>query len=108
MLYDSWWHSNALAIVCLGNCYDLAIACHSVGGLRITTEFGQLEVAPGEICVIQRGMRFAVHLEPSQPIASGYILEVFSGHFKLPELGPIGELLHFICSSQKYIWRHMQ
>ena len=53
------------------------------------TEFGRLEVAPGEICVIQRGMRFAVNSEES--MASGYMLEVFSGHFNLPELGPIGE-----------------
>ena len=28
------------------------------GALLITTEFGRLHVAPGEICVVQRGMRF--------------------------------------------------
>ena len=49
-----------------------------------------MDVDPGEICVIQRGMRFAVHLAAEQGLASGYILEVFGGHFKLPELGPIG------------------
>lgn len=59
------------------------------GALSIVTEFGRLEAAPGEICVIQRGMRFAVN--PVESKASGYILEVFSGHFQLPELGPIGE-----------------
>ena len=42
---------------------------------------------PGEIVVIQRGIHFSVVLEgPSR----GYILEVYNGHFKLPELGPIG------------------
>lgn len=43
----------------------------------------------GEIAVIQRGHRFSVGLThgPSR----GYVLEVFSGHFKLPDLGPIGE-----------------
>ncbi|XP_063386983.1 homogentisate 1,2-dioxygenase [Cydia fagiglandana] len=57
------------------------------GTLRITTEFGIMEVAPNEIAVVQLGMRFAVAVDgPSR----GYILEVFDGHFKLPDLGPIG------------------
>ena len=35
----------------------------------------------------QRGIRFNVHVEgPSR----GYVLEVFNGHFELPNLGPIG------------------
>merc|ERR1711962_1452946 len=29
------------------------------GILRITTEFGKIQVEPNEICVIQRGMRFS-------------------------------------------------
>ena len=42
---------------------------------------------PNEICVIQQGMRFSVNVsEPSR----GYICEVFNGHFRLPDLGPIG------------------
>ncbi|RWS00616.1 hypothetical protein B4U79_15375, partial [Dinothrombium tinctorium] len=57
------------------------------GTQLITTEFGRIEVAPNEICVIQQGMRFAVEVDgPSR----GYILEVFDGHFVLPYLGPIG------------------
>ncbi|XP_053611124.1 homogentisate 1,2-dioxygenase isoform X2 [Plodia interpunctella] len=57
------------------------------GKLKITTEFGVMEVAPNEIAVIQLGIRFAVAVEgPSR----GYILEVFGGHFTLPDLGPIG------------------
>ncbi|XP_041982352.1 homogentisate 1,2-dioxygenase [Aricia agestis] len=57
------------------------------GTLQITTEFGKMEVRPNEIAVIQQGMRFAVHVDgPTR----GYILEVFDGHFKLPDLGPIG------------------
>ena len=57
------------------------------GTLVITTEFGKMTVAPNEICVIQRGMKFSVNLfEPSR----GYICEVFNGHFRLPDLGPIG------------------
>ncbi|KAL8591800.1 hypothetical protein ACOMHN_047060 [Nucella lapillus] len=57
------------------------------GGLFITTEFGRMQVDPKEICVIQRGVRFNVHVEgPSR----GYVLEVFNGHYELPNLGPIG------------------
>lgn len=65
----------------------------SAGRLRITTEFGRLDVAPGEIAVVQRGVRFAVALAGGP--ARGYVLEVFSGHFTLPDLGPIGAPLYF-------------
>lgn len=51
-----------------------------------------MDVIPGEICVIQRGMRFSVGLQDSSA-ARGYVLEVFSGHFELPDLGPIGQLV---------------
>lgn len=57
--------------------------------LRVTTEFGILEVSPGEICVVQRGMRFSVGLLGAF-VARGYVLEVFGGHFQLPDLGLIG------------------
>lgn len=57
------------------------------GSLKITTEFGIMEVAPNEIAVIQQGMRFAVAVNgPTR----GYMLEVYDGHFKIPDLGPIG------------------
>ena len=60
------------------------------GNLHITTEFGKLFVQPNEICVIQRGMRFSIDIsEPSR----GYVCEVYNGHFELPNLGPIGNLL---------------
>ncbi|XP_053396198.1 homogentisate 1,2-dioxygenase-like isoform X1 [Mercenaria mercenaria] len=57
------------------------------GNLFITTEFGRMLVEPNEICVIQQGMRFNVSV--SGP-TRGYMLEVFDGHFQLPDLGPIG------------------
>jgi len=57
------------------------------GGLSLFTELGVLEVAPGEIAVIPRGMRFKVDVEgPSR----GYVCENYGAHFRLPELGPIG------------------
>jgi homogentisate 1,2-dioxygenase len=55
------------------------------GSLHLQTEFGWMEVNPNEICVIQRGVRFAVHLHEGRPVR-GYILEIF----ELPDLGPIG------------------
>jgi len=62
-----------------------------VGSLLILTELGKLIVHPKEICVIPRGIVFSVHkLSPTDPPTRGYILEVFAGHFQLPELGPIG------------------
>ncbi|KAI8874410.1 GG23710 [Ramicandelaber brevisporus] len=59
-----------------------------LGALDIQTEFGHMAVAPTEICVIQRGIRFAVRT--AAPLIRGYVLEVYSGHFELPELGPLG------------------
>ena len=55
--------------------------------MLIKTEFGRMIVDPNEICVIQQGMRFSIHVQgPSR----GYVLEVYDGHFELPSLGPIG------------------
>lgn len=58
------------------------------GSLRIATELGVLEVAPWQVAVIPRGLRFAVAL-PDGP-ARGYVLENFGAPLRLPELGPIG------------------
>ncbi|GKT94068.1 homogentisate 1,2-dioxygenase [Colletotrichum tofieldiae] len=58
------------------------------GPLDIRTELGWLLVRPLEIAVIPRGIKYQVHL-PSGP-ARGYALELYQGHFALPELGPIG------------------
>lgn len=60
------------------------------GTLDIQTELGHLRVRPGEICVIPRGFRYRVSL-PKGP-ARGVALEAYSGHFELPELGPIGSV----------------
>ncbi|MEC7839692.1 MAG: homogentisate 1,2-dioxygenase [Chlamydiota bacterium] len=58
------------------------------GKLEIQTECGFLTVVPGEICVIPRGIVFKVMI-PDGPVR-GYICEVFDGHYRLPDLGPIG------------------
>jgi len=59
-----------------------------LGALRFHTELGILEVKPGEICVIPRGVKFRVVLEEKQ--ARGYMCENYGLPFRLPELGPIG------------------
>ncbi|KAM0329423.1 hypothetical protein ACHAQA_004730 [Verticillium albo-atrum] len=64
----------------------LIVAQH--GALDIRTELGCLLVRPNEIAVIPRGIRYHVSLVDSE--ARGFILELFQGHFHLPELGPIG------------------
>ena len=58
------------------------------GTLRLLTELGVLEVAPLEIAVIPRGLRFRVEL--LGPTARGYVCENFGAPLRLPELGPIG------------------
>ncbi|CAK7229417.1 hypothetical protein SEUCBS140593_007237 [Sporothrix eucalyptigena] len=58
------------------------------GVLDIQTELGRLLVRPNEIVVIPRGIKYRVTL-PEGPVR-GYILELYQGHFTLPELGPIG------------------
>ena len=57
------------------------------GTLDIQTELGNLLVREHEIAVIPRGIRYKVNV--SGPVR-GYILEVYTNHFELPELGPIG------------------
>jgi len=73
--------------------------------LWIQTELGRMTVMPGEFCIIPRGVVFTVNImkhskadeeqvggsgDSSSSFARGYILEIFRGHFQLPELGPIG------------------
>lgn len=87
-----------------------------LGRLHIRTEMGTIDAEPCEIVVIQarrrcgpqpparsatahtaplpapqRGIKFSVSLPDGE--ARGYIFELFKGHFKLPDLGPIGALL---------------
>lgn len=58
------------------------------GSLCFHTEMGRLTVAPSEIIVIPRGIKFQVTLE--SPNARGYLCENYGTPFSLPELGPIG------------------
>jgi homogentisate 1,2-dioxygenase len=56
--------------------------------LRFRTEFGIIDIEPGEICVIPRGVIFKVELIGGP--ARAYICENYGGAFTLPDRGPIG------------------
>ena len=56
--------------------------------LRFVTEFGIMDVAPTEICVIPRGVIFKVEIIDGP--ARAYVCENYGGAFTLPDRGPIG------------------
>ncbi len=58
------------------------------GALEIATELGRLAIAPGDIAVIPRGMKFKVGIEGGP--ARGYVCENYGARFALPARGPIG------------------
>ncbi|KAI9005587.1 Homogentisate 1,2-dioxygenase [Hyaloraphidium curvatum] len=64
------------------------------GTVLVRTEFGKMSLAPNEIAVVQRGIRFSVDAMPGSPnpegFCRGYVFEVFGGNWELPELGPLG------------------
>ena len=63
------------------------------GEIEVRTELGFFKLAPGEIAVIPRGMKFQVNPRPGLVNGErclGYICENFGAPFRLPDLGPIG------------------
>ena len=58
------------------------------GRLRLWTEFGIIDIEPGEIAVIPRGVKIRVELLDGP--ARGYLCENYGGAFTLPDRGPIG------------------
>ncbi|MDN3650842.1 homogentisate 1,2-dioxygenase [Reinekea marina] len=58
------------------------------GELQVKTECGCLTVAPGEIMVIPRGMKFSIDI--SENSARGYLCENYGHPLTLPERGPVG------------------
>jgi homogentisate 1,2-dioxygenase len=58
------------------------------GRIGILTEMGAIQVGPGSVAVIPRGLKFSVALADKK--ARGYICENYGSHFRLPEMGPIG------------------
>ena len=78
----------SMAKRCFYNADGEMLFVPETGGLRFRTEMGVLDVAPGEIAVMPRGVKFSVDLQDKR--ARGYICENFGAAFTLPDLGPIG------------------
>jgi homogentisate 1,2-dioxygenase len=58
------------------------------GGLRLWTEFGVIDVGPGEVAMVPRGVKLRAELRGGP--ARGYLCENYGGALTLPERGPIG------------------
>jgi homogentisate 1,2-dioxygenase len=58
------------------------------GTLLVATELGRLQVGPGELVLIPRGIKFRVEL-PDGP-SRGFVCENYGLPFRLPDLGLIG------------------
>ncbi len=58
------------------------------GALAVHTECGLLEVAPGEIALVPRGMKFKVELVDGA--VRGYVCENYGAFLRLAERGPVG------------------
>ena len=57
------------------------------GTLRIDSEFGRLDVPPGHVALIPRGVKFRAAVDGE---SRGYVAENHGLPLRLPELGPIG------------------
>jgi homogentisate 1,2-dioxygenase len=57
------------------------------GTLRLFTELGRMDLAPGWIGIVPRGVKFRAEIDGE---ARGYVAENHGAMFRLPELGPIG------------------
>jgi len=58
------------------------------GRLTLLTELGRIDLSPGEVALVPRGVRFRVTLPDGS--ARGYVAENHGAPFRLPDLGPIG------------------
>ncbi|TIT33907.1 MAG: homogentisate 1,2-dioxygenase, partial [Mesorhizobium sp.] len=59
-----------------------------IGSLRLVTEMGVIELRPGEIAVLPRGLVFKVELVDET--VRGYVCENYGAKLTLPDRGPIG------------------
>jgi len=74
------------------------------GAIELFTELGRLKVAPGEIAVVPRGVKFKLLVDGA---TRGYVCENYGVPFRLPELGPIGaqglaQVRHFLAPVAAY------
>jgi len=71
-----------------GNADGELLVVPQQGRIRCHSECGILDVAPGQMLLIPRGMKFRMVLPDGA--ARGYVCENYGALFRLPELGPIG------------------
>ncbi|HUP67635.1 MAG TPA: homogentisate 1,2-dioxygenase, partial [Sphingomicrobium sp.] len=57
------------------------------GRLAISTELGRIEVSPGSVALVPRGIKFRVEVDGE---SRGYVAENHGLPLRLPDLGPIG------------------
>jgi homogentisate 1,2-dioxygenase len=57
------------------------------GELHVATEFGRMDVVPGSVGLVPRGVKFRVEVDGD---SRGYVAENHGLPLRLPELGPIG------------------
>ncbi len=75
------------------------------GRLTLVTEMGILDLPPGKVAIVPRGIKFSVVLHDEA--ARGYVAEAYGRHFELPERGPVGangltEARHFLSPEAWY------
>ncbi len=58
------------------------------GRLRVATELGVMEIGPGDVAIVPRGMM--AKYSPADGRARGWVCENYGARFTLPERGPIG------------------
>lgn len=58
------------------------------GRLVLLTELGRIDIAPGQVALVPRGVKFRALLPDGA--ARGYVAENHGSLFRLPDLGPIG------------------
>lgn len=95
---DAWTQSGMAAHVyacnasmtqrVMMNCDGELLILPEDGALRLVTELGVLTVAPGELALVPRGVKFRVDLLADT--ARGYVCENYGAPLTLPERGPIG------------------
>lgn len=61
-----------------------------MGRLGILTELGAMQVGPGSVAVLPRGLKFKVEPAAGDDKCRGYICENYGAQFRIPDLGPIG------------------
>jgi homogentisate 1,2-dioxygenase len=71
-----------------GNADGEMLFIPQLGRLTLLTELGRIDVAPGEVALVPRGVRFRALLPDGE--ARGYVAENHGSLFRLPDLGPIG------------------